>query len=950
LKRFDSLDIEKIMKKYYFAAVFSFLAVLAILLFSFWKIYVRHLAFQREMLEAQVHNCGNEIEKNVLLFTNEVNYLMYSEDLIGIINSSVQKNTTLSKIEMLYTNYRDLIKNMYIYDQNKNVVNLFYDKKNSLIIDPYTAQKQKALASKELVQKTPEGYQYSIPIYKNNALVGNIVFSLDFAKYINGGAEQYHLNQALWQWVTDENGNIISYNLKQKVEFTSIEKIQDDLKRDLSGYCIHHLQINNKKISILSSYYLLDLMKQHLGIVFSMDNSGFLSYLVRTFILCAFVISAILVLLLYLFRTIGLRHKNEEKVSLEYGNLKSIVDALPLGIMVMDSSHQVRLMNPAAREMLHVREGEDIHRRSILDRFIHSKEYYEDEDSEAAFDSNQFVLYKNEGEEVVVYKKEIPHVINDEEMILSAFIDITSIEKARKYEAAANTAKSEFLAKMSHEIRTPMNGIIGMTEALHQENLTKEQIEYVEIVRKSADLLLNLIDDLLDFSKIEAGKMQLEEIPFKLRDEIKVALDLFRAIVEEKKLNLTVKIDQHVPDNIIGDPFRLRQVLSNLISNAVKFTHEGEIVVGAELEEEYDGNLTLLFYVEDTGVGIPHHRIESIFSSFTQADESTSRKYGGSGLGTTISKQLVTLMNGEIWVESPSTISTNPKYPGSKFSFTIEVFSNERLIKNIKTDHITHLDQIRSHIITQNTDIKRRLNKFLESGQMKYDVFSYQPEKIHELQARLKDASTSPHILFINDDANLNGMQLAKRLKDDKYIDSFIVFLISSNHKAEYYIQAKRYGVDYYLVEPFEYNDMLGYILEAFSSIIRTPAESVKTLKGDISVLVAEDNIINQKVALTIFNQLGLSIDIAQNGNEAIQKIKEKCYDIVFMDLMMPDRDGIQTTVELRGQGYQMPIVAMTATASSKSKSKALASGMNDYITKPVRVEIVKNILYKWFA
>jgi CheY-like chemotaxis protein len=180
--------------------------------------------------------------------------------------------------------------------------------------------------------------------------------------------------------------------------------------------------------------------------------------------------------------------------------------------------------------------------------------------------------------------------------------------------------------------------------------------------------------------------------------------------------------------------------------------------------------------------------------------------------------------------------------------------------------------------------------------------------------------------------------------------NSFIVFLISSNHKAEYYIQAKRYGVDYYLVEPFEYNDMLGYILEAFSSIIRTPAESVKTLKGDISVLVAEDNIINQKVALTIFNQLGLSIDIAQNGNEAIQKIKEKCYDIVFMDLMMPDRDGIQTTVELRGQGYQMPIVAMTATASSKSKSKALASGMNDYITKPVRVEIVKNILYKWFA
>ena len=174
--------------------------------------------------------------------------------------------------------------------------------------------------------------------------------------------------------------------------------------------------------------------------------------------------------------------------------------------------------------------------------------------------------------------------------------------------------------------------------------------------------------------------------------------------------------------------------------------------------------------------------------------------------------------------------------------------------------------------------------------------------------------------------------------------------MISSTHKAENFIQAKRYGVDFYLIEPFEYNDILGYIYEAFGSIIRTPSESVKKLKGDISVLVAEDNIINQKVAMTIFGQLGLTIDIAQNGDEVIQKVREKCYDIVFMDLMMPDRDGIQATVELRGQGYQMPIVAMTATASSKSKSKALSSGMNDYITKPVRVEAIKNILYKWFA
>ena len=235
------------MKKYYLRCSFGFSGYFGCDLVFFLENSYRQLAYQREILEAQVQNCGNEIEKNVLRFTNEANYLLFTEDLTGIINSDSFKSTAITKIELLYSNYKDLIKNIYIYDQNKNVVNLFYDKKNSLIIDPYTAQRQKALVGKEQVQKTPEGYQYSIPIYKNSVLVGNIVFSLDFAKYIYAVAEKYHLSQALWQWVTDENGNVISYNLKQKVEFSSIEKIQSDLKKGLSGSYSHKLQINNKK-------------------------------------------------------------------------------------------------------------------------------------------------------------------------------------------------------------------------------------------------------------------------------------------------------------------------------------------------------------------------------------------------------------------------------------------------------------------------------------------------------------------------------------------------------------------------------------------------------------------------------------------------------------------------------------------------------------------------------
>jgi PAS domain S-box-containing protein len=938
------------MKKYYLIFSLIFAATILTILFSFRRIYTHQIIYQRNILQEQAQNSGIEIEDNIDRFINEVNKLLFSENLIDIIVNDQLKDEVFFKIELLYSNYKELIENIYIYDQNKNVLNIFYDnKKKTLLIDPYLAQHQQSLAETEKIIKTSKGYQYYLPIFKDSKLTGNIVFTLNIANYINSIASRFHLNNTIWQWITDNNGNVIANNLNKKIDFPSIEIIKKDINSGLSGSHIHKIEVENKNYRILSCYYPLDLFTNRFGLVFSQNLGILKSNLQKMFIISGCCILFLVIALIYLLIIISSKYQIEEKLKNEFSNLKSIIEAAPLGILVTDTNNNVILINSAARELLFFKENEDITGKNLMDRFVLTKNYFEGITDDAAFDSNQFILYKKEGEEIIVYKKEIPHVINNEEVNLNAFIDITSIEKARKYEAASNRAKSEFLAKMSHEIRTPMNGIIGMTEALNQENLSKEQKEYVEIVRKSADLLLNLIDDILDFSKIEAGKMQIEEIPYKLRDEVKIAVDLFRPIIEEKSLNLKIKINQEVPQNVIGDPYRLRQVLSNLISNAVKFTHEGEIVVGVELNEEYDGNLTLLFYVEDTGIGIPSDKIENIFNSFTQADESTSRKYGGSGLGTTISKQLVNLMNGEIWVESPSSISTNPKCPGSKFSFTIEVFSNEKIIKNVKTDHITDFNQLNSLIITRQIDIKSRLNRFLESIQINYQIFNIDDGNDSELLKLLKNENKF-QILFILDDPGFDGINLSKKLRDEKYSDNYIIFTISSNHKRENYMLSKKYGTDYYLTEPFEYNDLLKYLHETFVNVSKPSTETIRKIRSDISILVAEDNIINQKVAETIFGNLGFTIDIAQDGNEVIEKVKNHCYDIIFMDLLMPVRDGIQTTVELRGLGYQMPIVAMTATASSKSKSKAIASGMNDYITKPVKTDIVKNILYKWFA
>lgn len=567
----------------------------------------------------------------------------------------------------------------------------------------------------------------------------------------------------------------------------------------------------------------------------------------------------------------------------------------------------------------------------------------------AAYDTSHFYFYNRGGNEITLYRKELPCNIDDKEYVLCAFIDITPVDKERKFEAAANTAKSDFLAKMSHEIRTPMNGIIGMAQALSKEKLNENQREYISIIRRSADLLLNIIDDILDYSKIEAGKMQIEDVPYSLREEVLLSVDVFKAIVEEKDLIIDVDFEDSLPDKIIGDPFRLRQVLSNLISNAVKFTHQGKINVKVKLEEEYSGNLTLLFTVSDTGVGIPKDKLASIFDSFTQAEKSTSRNYGGSGLGTTICKQLVTLMNGEIWAESPSGLSTNKKYPGSSFNFTIEVFSNKELEKKIDFSSYSKLEDVNALVITDKKLTNKRLFSYLEHIKVNSTIHYFQDSTVHDIKAILQDKNTDYQLLIILDDVNLDGLTLAKTLYDDGYTSKQRVFVFSSNHSPENYIQSKLSGVDYYIVQPFEQQKINSYLGECFPSINMENEKGIE-LRKNLQILVAEDNLINQKVAENIFKNIGFEIDIAADGLEVIEKVNEKAYDIIFMDLEMPEMNGIEATKEIRKLGYQMPIVAMTASASEATKVNSLNAGMNEYTTKPVKLETVQAMLEKWFV
>jgi PAS domain S-box-containing protein len=920
--------------------------------YLFNNIYNKQVNNQKYFLSKQVKISCSAIETGIHQFESDLNFILFSDDISELFEDNFKNSASLRKLELFYSSYTLLIKNIDIFDNNKNALNLFKDKKGNYISGKYLAQRQKKLTLQEHIKVKDSEYQYFIPVIKDNQVYANIVVSIDLSHYILSELNKYYIPDLCFQSVIDlESGSFLTNYPGTNIKMQNYDLILKSLRSDIGDMKMQKIVNDSTSIDVTTVFSPINLLDHKFGIAFSFKNDYFIKH-VSNKLFFIFIISSLLFLILISFLLLQLKtsgkliySSNEETI-----RLTQILESLPIGILIFDDSPQIILINQVAREMLQVKDEEQKTGNTITEKFLQSSRMVKKKDKSSAYDSNHFILYQKEGNEVVLYKREFPYFINGKELIISAFIDITPLEKARKYEAASNTAKSEFLAKMSHEIRTPMNGIIGMTDALNKGNLTKEQTEYVDIVKRSADMLLNIIDDILDYSKIEAGKMQLEEIPYKLSDEVKLSIDLFKAIIEDKGIKLIIQIENNVPDDIIGDPFRLRQVLSNLISNAVKFTHEGEIRVTVKVEEQYNGNISLLFEVADTGVGVPKERLESIFNSFTQAENSTSRKYGGSGLGTTIAKQLVNLMNGEIWVESPSDISKNKKYPGSKFSFTIEVFSNNDLIKEIDSSSIKSYNDINTFLITQNITTKKRLMGYLNHIGMKIDVAILGDEILSSIKKQLTKGDHNYQLIIIMDEPNFDGLWIARQLNQAGVVDRYRIIMISSNHKQENYIQTKLSKIDFYLTQPFEQDILKNYLHRCFPLInIENQTKDI-ILQKDLSILVAEDNLINQKVAESIFNTFGYKIDIAIDGKEVVDMVKKKPYDIIFMDLQMPEKDGVDATVEIRGLGYQMPIVAMTATASKIGKDSALTSGMNDYITKPVKTEAVRIVLEKWFA
>lgn len=508
---------------------------------------------------------------------------------------------------------------------------------------------------------------------------------------------------------------------------------------------------------------------------------------------------------------------------------------------------------------------------------------------------------------------------------------IEQLEQAKEEAEKANNAKSEFLAVMSHEIRNPMNSIIGTCDLAMLTGLDRKQKEYLNIIRSSARSLLGLINDILDFSKIEAGKLDFESVPFSMREVIEEVADMFLELMSNKDLEMVVDIAPDVPRRVIADPLRLRQVLVNLTSNALKFTHKGEICISVRNRRIKADTADILFCVRDTGIGIVPANQSKLFDVFTQANGSTTRKYGGTGLGLAICKRIVGMMRGDIWVESEEGI-------GSLFYFTakFKVDSMAMVPEAVVPDKLRNLSVL---IVEDNPSTLRVVQQLFISFGLRTETALNGKEGLE----RYKTAVMAEPFDLIFIDVGLpdiDGISLAGQIKTS--VDGTappIIISSTSGHEGEIQ-RAKQAGIESFLIKPVKAALLLETIMAIFGYRASGPEEIETGLMrpkefAHAHILLVEDNPTNQRIASEILQLAGMSVEMAGNGLEAVAAVKQKAYDAVLMDVQMPEMDGIEATKIIR-QESEVPIIAMTAHAMSDDRRKCLEAGMNDYILKPI--------------
>jgi signal transduction histidine kinase/CheY-like chemotaxis protein len=936
------------MKKILIFVFSVFFVIMCANYFYYKNLYNKQINYIIALLDRQVQIVGLSVDETNNLFISDLNQISFSEDLAMFFIDLENQYRTRDKMKLFFSKYQNFVAGIKLYDNNRNEFTLKKDE----ITEEWLEQSFKLHVQGEIFPKEYTGYnnrkfEYYLPIIKQNITVGNIVVTVDYQKYFEEIFNVFNLKDYQWQWVVSDSGTIVYDNYKSRIEYSNIETITTALVNFSTGNTIHKAIIDGQSREIISSYYSTQLLRRNLCLIFTAPTDFFQKYIIRNSLFIVLGTLFLVLLIIYIFwKYLKSLETDLKRMRASEEMLFTLIEEMPVGVIIHNINREIIKVNKVAASQFSYANEAEMKGKIFPERSLSGESEYFSKNLGSAFNPDQFIIIKKEIGEIVLYRNSIPVVFLGKEATMEILIDVTMLESARKQAAKANVAKSEFLARMSYEIRTPLNGIIGMTDILYKSDLSREVREIVGLLRRSTEVLLNIINDILDFSKIETGKMILDEVPFNLREEFNYCIDLARTYITSRDLILEALVEENVPESIIGDPFRLRQVLTNLLNNSIKLTEKGLVRLICRLQSINDGIVILAFELADTGTPFDNAELKKIFGDYINIESKAKKTIDESGFGTILARQLVKLMGGDLIAESPSGISGNK---GIKVTFTIMSYSNEIQKKEIPLEKFKTFKSIKTLVITGTQNRDDEILGALHKMGLSVSVTTYQKSTLTQIKANQNFEQDRYCLIVILDD-DFDGFEFAKILWENGLTSRFIILMISKNDNKGNYLKCVTMGIDNYLVKPLDTSELQTIIHNRFP-FVETKDDSVDFSKyrRDIKILIVEDNKMNQKVLGTMLKTLGYSFDIADDGYSGYQMSKTNKYDIIFMDLIMPEMDGYQSAQKILKIDNKILIVAFSADNMPETKRKAELSGINEFISKPVRLDDLKKLFAKYF-
>jgi len=934
------------MKKITIIAYSVFLLIMLGNVLFFRNLYRNQIEYSVKFLDRQVKIVGSDIDNTSMYIVSDLTEIDFSEEMALFFTDREVNERAKEKIKLYYSKYEDIIVGLMLYNNTGDVYTIFKDEeRNSWLDGSYKAQNIPRIYDFEKLEPDRDKYKYYLPVIKDGQVLGNLVATIDFNRYFSRVFAKYNLEQYQWQWLMNDTGMIVFDNHGGEVAYSQLRNIQEELDAGTAGWVSHRMETEGKSNEIISAFYPINMFGLDFGLVFSAPTDFFQKYIFRNAIIMLLLLMTAILFIIWLFQGhLRRKHKQFNATSDSESTLLSILEQMPVGLLVYNKNREIQKANRHAATLFSYNSEGEMTGKLVPDM---SRNDYES-DLDGQYGQGRIIRLPGQSGDRLVFLNSIPVEFRGDKSTLEVLIDVTALESARKQEADANIAKSELLARMSFEIRTPLNGIIGMTEMLNRFELPEQSKEVARLLRRSADLLLTIINDIFDVSKVETGKMILDEVPFRLRQEITYCVNLVKRENPETLVKIISTVDDAVPDNLIGDPYRLRQVITNLLYNSLAGTQTGEIRLECRVRRS-EGNLFILgFTLTDTGNNYTRAEIKKLFGDYITNLSERSEWAEDLRLGPILARQLTELMGGELTAESPAGKDSSGQDRGLKVSFTIHVHLNEKIAKKIDLAGYSEITDIRTLVITGSQGRDDDFLGVIHRLGLPVSVTSFQKHTVSQIKANLQSAHDRYILLIIFDEPEADGFEAAKTLLESGMTGEHIVLMFTSKDPKGHYSRCVDMGIDHLLVKPFAGEDLLTVLKEHFPSLRSEKASLVPERSALPVILVVDDNYLNRKVVGSLLKVLGVTAEYASGATEAIAMAKDKSYDLILMDLIMPEIDGFEAARIIFEFDKNTIIVALSADNMPETRTRAEQTGMKELLSKPVTVEDLRRVIARY--